>query len=93
MKKDKLKMKGWMNMTTLEKVKAIILKLKKKNITEADLKPEALLVENLKLDSLDYTELLVMAEETFAITIPQEDVKEMTTIAYAVAYLDKRIAK
>jgi len=80
-------------MTTLEKVKAIILKLKKKNITEADLKPEALLVENLKLDSLDYTELLVMAEETFAITIPQEDVKEMTTIASAVAYLDKRIAK
>ena len=80
-------------MTTLEKVKAIILKLKKKNITEADLKPEALLVENLKLDSLDYAELLVLAEEAFVISIPQEDAKEMTTIASAVAYLDKRIAK
>jgi len=86
-------MRGWMNMTTLEKVKAIILKLKKKNITEADLKPEASMVENLKLDSLDYTELLVLAEEAFAIKIPQEDAKEMTTIASAVAYLDKRIAK
>lgn len=80
-------------MTTLEKVKELILKLKKKNITEADLKPEALMVENLKLDSLDYTELLVLVEEAFAIEIPQEAVKEMTTIASAVAYLDKRIAK
>jgi len=80
-------------MTTLEKVRALILKLKKKNITEADLKPEALLVENLRLDSLDFTELLVLAEEAFAISIPQEAAKEMTTIASAVAYLDKRTAK
>ena len=40
-------------MTTLEKVRAVILKMKKKNITEADLKPEARVVEDLKMDSID----------------------------------------
>ena len=48
-------------MTTLEKVRAVILKMKKKNITEADLKPEALLVGDLKLDSIDMAEMLVLA--------------------------------
>ena len=37
-------------MTTLEKVRAVILKMKKKNITEADLKPEG---GRLKVSALD----------------------------------------
>ena len=80
-------------MTTLEKVRAVILKMKKKNITEADLKPEAQLVEDLKLDSIDMAELLVLAEEAFGIKISDADMGKMTTIAAAVAYLDQRLAK
>ena len=80
-------------MTTLEKVRAVILKLKKKNITEADLKPEARMVEDLKLDSIDRAELLVLAEEAFGIKISDDDMSKMTTIAAAVAYLDQRLAK
>lgn len=80
-------------MTTLEKVRAVILKLKKKNIAEADLKPEAQLVEDLKLDSIDMAELLVLAEEAFGIKISDADMGKMTTIAAAVAYLDQRLAK
>lgn len=80
-------------MTTLEKVRAVILKMKKKNITEADLKPEAQLVEDLKLDSIDMAELLVLAEEAFGIKISDADMSKMTTIAAAVAYLDQRLAK
>ena len=80
-------------MTTLEKVRAVILKMKKKNITEADLKPEAQLVEDLKLDSIDMAELLVLAEEAFGIKIPDADMSKMTTIAASVAYLDQRLAK
>ena len=80
-------------MTTLEKVRAVILKLKKKNITEAALKPEARMVEDLKLDSIDMAELLVLTEEAFALKISDDDVKKMTTIAAAVAFLDERLAK
>ena len=80
-------------MTTLEKVRAVILKMKKKNITEADLKPEAQLVQDLKLDSIDMAELLVLAEEAFGIKISDDDMSKMTTIAAAVAYLDQRLAK
>ena len=80
-------------MTTLEKVRAVILKMKKKNITEADRKPEALLVGDLKLDSIDMAEMLVLAEEAFGLKISDDDVKNLTTIASAVEYLDKRLAK
>ena len=80
-------------MTTLEKVRAVILKLKKKNITEADLKPEARMVEDLKLDSIDMAELLVLTEEAFGLKISDDDVKKMTTIAVAVAFLDERLVK
>ena len=72
-----------MQMTTLEKVRAVILKLKKKNITEADLKPEARMVEDLKLDSIDMAELLVLTEEAFGLKISDDDVKKMSTIAAA----------
>ena len=70
-------------MTTLEKVRAVILKMKKKNISEADLKPEARLVEDLKLDSIDMAELLVLTEEAFGLKISDDDVKKMSTIAAA----------
>ena len=80
-------------MTTLEKVRAVILKMKKKNITEADLKPEARLVEDLRLDSIDMAELMVLTEEAFGLKISDTDVKNMSTLASAVEYLDKRLAK
>ena len=79
-------------MTTLEKVCEIILKLKKKNISPADLKPEARLIDDLKLDSLDITEILVMAEDMFSIEIPMDEAEKLTTIGAAVEYFDKRVA-
>jgi len=79
-------------MTTLEKVCGIILKLKKKNISAADLKPEARLIDDLKLDSLDITELLVMAEDTFSIEMSMDEAEKLTTIGAAVEYFDRRIA-
>jgi acyl carrier protein len=81
-----------MDMTTTEKVCELILELKKKNISPADLKPEALLVDDLNLDSLDFTELMVLAEDAFAIQIPLEDTESLKTIGDAVEYFDKRLA-
>jgi acyl carrier protein len=78
-------------MTTIEKVCGLILKLKKKDISAADLKPGASLVEDLGLDSLDHAELLVLAEDTFSIKVPQEDLGKLTTIGAAAEYFDKLI--
>ncbi len=79
-------------MTTLEKVCEIILKIKK-NTPAASLKPETRFVDDLKFDSLDLTELLVLAEGAFSIEIPLEDSSKLTTIAAAAEYVDKRLAK
>jgi acyl carrier protein len=79
-------------MTTFEKVCSLILKLKKKNIVAADLKPEALLVQDLKLDSLDYSELLVMAEDAFAVKLTHDDLGKLQTIASLVEFVDKHTA-
>ena len=81
-----------MDMTTIEKVRGIILKLKKKDISAADLKPEARLVDDLGLDSLDHAELLVLAEDAFSMKVPLEDIKKLTTIGAAAQYFDKLIA-
>ncbi len=78
-------------MTTMEKVCGLILKLKKPGISAADLKPEAALIRDLKLDSLDLPELVMMAEDAFSIQIPQEDAAKLVTIGAAVAYFDKRM--
>lgn len=80
-------------MTTLEKVRTVILKLKKKGITVDNLKPETRLVEDLGLDSLDLMELLVHAEEMFSIKINPDDMSTMKTIGAAVKYFDRCSAK
>jgi acyl carrier protein len=82
-----------MKMTTVEKVGSLILQLKKKNITEADLKPDAHLVKDLKMDSLDLTELLVLAEEAFFVKIPTADIRKLSTIAICAEYIEKLQAK
>ncbi len=79
-------------MTTMERVRELILKLKKKNISAAQLKPEAFLVNDLGLDSLDLAELLVMAEDAFSFKVPLEDVEKLITIRAATEYFDKRLA-
>lgn len=80
-------------MLTIEKLREVILKMKKKNITVAMLTPEARFLQDLSFDSMDQTEMLVLAEDAFEITIDFEEVKKITTIAAAVEYMDKKMGK
>ncbi|MDR7868252.1 MAG: phosphopantetheine-binding protein [Sporomusaceae bacterium] len=80
-------------MSTIEKLNQVILKLRKKNITADMLTPEARFQQDLGFDSQDQTELLVLAEDAFKISMELSDVKDLTTIAAAVAYIDKKLAK
>ena len=80
-------------MATIDQVRELILKLKKKNITAADIKPEARLVQDLKLDSLDMAELLVLTEEILSADVTHDDLKQLTTIASVVEFFDQHPAK
>ncbi len=80
-------------MTTMEKVCNIIMKLKKKDLSREDLQPEALLVEQLKFDSLDISELLVLTEDEFGIEVNPDDLRSLTDISSVVVYLDKRLSE
>ncbi len=55
------------------------------------IKPEANLNETLQLDSLDYVDLIVMAENSFGIKIAPEDFQNLTTFHDFYSYLDSKI--
>lgn len=80
-------------MMTFEKLCELILKIKKKTLSANDLKPEAMLTNDLNLDSLDMAELLVMAEDAFSIKIPLDDAVKLMSLGAATEYFDKRIAE
>ena len=80
-------------MSTIEKLREVILKMKKKNITAANLTHEARFLQDLSFDSQDQTEMLVLAEEAFGISVDFQEVKNMATIAAAVEYIDKKTGK
>jgi acyl carrier protein len=75
-----------------EKVNQAILKVKKGALSAADLKPEASLRNNLSFDSLDLTELMILAERTFNMSINLEEAQKVETIEQMVAFIMQRQA-
>lgn len=46
---------------------------------------------DLGADSLDVVEMLMALEDSFGITIPDEDVGELTTVGLVVSYIENHI--
>ncbi|MDD3293457.1 MAG: acyl carrier protein [Geobacteraceae bacterium] len=78
-------------MTTMEKVCELIMKARKNKVSTDQLKPDALLVEDLGFDSLDMTELLVLAEDAFSLEIPVTDALKQRTIGEVSDYIEGRL--
>ena len=78
-------------MTALNKLCTIILEFKKGKFTADDLKPAARLAEDLKLDSLDLAELLVLMENEFAMEIDPDELQECRTLEKLADYLEQRL--
>jgi acyl carrier protein len=53
---------------------------------------DALLREDLELDSMDVLNLVVAINEATGIDIPEQDYGELTTVATIARYLDARVA-
>lgn len=71
-------------------IKMIANKLGKK---VADVKPESRLIEDLGADSLDIVELLMMLEDEYGITIPDQDAMNMSTIGDVVKFMESQDIK
>ena len=53
--------------------------------------PEAKLVEDLGLDSLDAVELAISVERKFDIEVPEEELTKLKTVADMVALVESRL--
>lgn len=65
--------------------------IEKLGIAESEINPEANLIKDLGIDSLDYAEIVMDFEQTFDIRIPDDDAEKLSTIGSAVSYIEKKL--
>ncbi len=75
---------------TFEKVKEIIVDTL--SCKEEDVTMQASLADDLDADSLDAVELNMALEDAFGVSIPDEELASMKTVADIVGYLDSHTA-
>lgn len=75
---------------TFEKVKEIIMDTI--NYSEDKITLEANLKDDLGIDSLDSMELMMAVEDAYGITVPEEELPNLTSVKAIVEYVDKNAA-
>lgn len=73
------------NEDILAKVKEVIID--QLNVDEDDVVAEASFIDDLGADSLDIVELVMALEESFGISIPDEEAEGIKTVGDAVNYI------
>lgn len=73
-----------------EKITRILVD--KLGLAETEITPDANLVKDLGIDSLDYAELVMEFEQSFDIRIPDDDAEQLTTIEEAVNYVHRKVS-
>ena len=58
-----------------------------------DVKPESKLIDDLGADSLDIVELLMELEDSYGITIPDQDAMQLSTIGDIIKFMEKQNVK
>lgn len=71
-----------------KKVKQVIME--QFEVGESEVKNDARFIEDLKADSIGIFELIMKLEEEFGLKIPDEDMKELTTVGKAIEYIKKK---
>ena len=64
----------------------------KLGISPTEVTPDANLIKDLGIDSLDYAEIVMEFEQVFDIKIPDTDAELFETIKDAVNYIDQKKA-
>ncbi len=73
-------------MNKFEKIKEILLE--NLGCEEEDIKLESKLIDDLGADSLDIVELSLALEESFDITVKDEDFEKLQTVGAIIEYLE-----
>lgn len=73
----------------LEKIQAMLAEAL--NLPIEKIVPDAKIVDDLGADSLDVVELLSQLEEEFGITIPDDEVENLVTVADVASALEKLV--
>jgi acyl carrier protein len=58
----------------------------------ADLDPEKRLREQIDLDSMDFLDIVMELRKLYGVQVPEEDYKELATLAGCVRYLHPKLA-
>jgi len=74
------------------KSQVIELIIEKLGVDRNDVRPDAMLVDDLAADSLQQVQLTMAAEETFRIEIPDDDAARILTVSDAIAYVQSRVS-
>ena len=67
--------------------------VEKLGIAHTEVTPEANLIKDLGIDSLDYAELIMEFEQDFNIRIPDNDAEQLQTVSEIVEYVEKKLKK
>ena len=76
-------------MDIFEKVKELIVS--ELSVDDAQVTEKARFIEDLGADSIDTVELIMKMEETFDVSIPDEDAGNLKTVGDAVDYLKTKL--
>ena len=58
-------------------------------VSAEDVTPDKSFTDDLDIDSLSMMTIVINAEEKFGVRIPDDDVKNLTTVRDAVAYIQQ----
>ena len=75
---------------TFEKVKEIFMDTI--NCSEDKITLEANLKDDLGIDSLDSMELMMAVEDAYGISVPEEELPNLTSVKSIVDYIDNNVA-
>lgn len=64
----------------------------KLGIAATEVTPDANLIKDLGIDSLDYAELVMEFEQSFDIRIPDSDAELLSTVNQAVKYISAKVS-
>ena len=74
-----------------EKIAAIIInELKLKDVTPGSFDPNLDLIEDLGIDSMELTTIVVVLQDEFDIRIDEDDFGQLTTLAKITDYVEKK---
>jgi len=79
-------------MVTIEKIAEMIVKVSNGRVSKEQIKPDAQLSNDLKLDSLAKSELLVLAEDEFNVRFSTDEVTKIKTVAEMLALVNQVVS-